>query len=78
MNNVWGTARKLGVLLCIAAILFAAFTAPVTGALPAMFVPVWIYLFCVTIITILRGNQRSEQPRQPFLLILASRPPPFA
>lgn len=75
---VWTLARRLIAFLCIAAIVFAAFAPPGAATLPAILPPLWLCLFVVVGLLIRDEADEFQRPSRPFLLVLASRPPPFA
>ena len=70
------SARRLIVILCLTAILFAGLTPAASGLLLAVLAPLWFLLSVLVSIPIRNvAGQRNPQ-RFHFLPILASRPPP--
>jgi hypothetical protein len=69
-------ASRLIVVLCLAAVLFAALTAGSSGELVAVLVPQWF--FCAAIVSVaVRSVTEPKNPYQsPFLPVVTPRPPP--
>lgn len=70
-------AQRLIALLCIAAVLLLAFTAPGSAILADPFAPLWIFLF-LALTLIPRVADPSIITRRPHTVTLVSRPPPIA
>jgi hypothetical protein len=64
------------VILCLAAILFAALTHPGTGVLVAILAPWWFFFALVASLLVSRTAERYDVPLSPVLSVLSPRPPP--
>jgi large-conductance mechanosensitive channel len=68
--------RKLGVFLCIAVLVFAAFVSAVSSHVDAIFTPLWLIFPAVSVIVIRRRALRcDDQPVSLHSLVLSRAPP---
>ena len=67
--------RNLIVLLCVAALLFAALTPAASGLLGAILVPFWLFV-AVIVSFRFREIQKVCCPQAPLLALATSRAPP--
>jgi len=74
MQNAPG-GRSLIVLLCIGAVLFAAFTPAASGLLCAILVPFWFFVAVIMGFRFSR-NEMVYCPQEPLLAHATSRAPP--
>ena len=70
------SARRLIVILCLAAILFAALTPTASGLLLAILAPLWFFFSAFVGVHIRNAAGQCNPLRFFFLPVLASRPPP--
>ena len=75
-KQVLTSARRLIVILCLAAILFAALTPVASHLLFAILAPLWFFFSILVSISIRTVAGERNLQRFLFRPILASRPPP--
>jgi hypothetical protein len=75
MKTMSYTCRTI-VVLCLAAILFAALTHPGTGLLVAILAPWWFFFALVVSLLVRRAGEHCAVRPFPVLSVLSPRPPP--
>jgi hypothetical protein len=75
MKTMSSACRAI-VVLCMAAILFAALTHPGTGQLVAILAPWWFFFAAIVTLLVRRAAERCDVPLFPVLAVISPRPPP--
>ena len=70
-------ARRLIIILCVAAILFAAFSPASSAQFLCQLSPLWYFALFIITGWIYCNTERRISRRRPFLPVVSSRPPPI-